>query len=121
VPAAFAGAGIAGAKPMGAAVEAVKLAKGLFIVPLMMVYSPLLLTDDNGWAGALTGALWCALLIIASATAIEGFAFRPMSALQRLLCVAASALLVYPALGTRLVGTALVVGALALNRYSAAR
>jgi len=119
--AAFAGAGIAGAKPMGAAVEAVKLAKGLFIVPLMMVYSPLLLTDDNGWAGALTGALWCALLIIASATAIEGFAFRPMSALQRLLCVAASALLVYPALGTRLVGTALVVGALALNRYSAAR
>lgn len=119
--AAFAGAGIAGAKPMGAAVEAVKLAKGLFIVPLMMVYSSLLLTDDNGWAGALTGALWCALLIIASATAIEGFAFRPMSALQRLLCVAASALLVYPALGTRLVGTALVVGALALNRYSAAR
>ena len=119
--AAFAGAGIAGAKPMGAAIEAVKLAKGLFIVPLMMVYSPLLLTGGNGWSGALTGALWCALLIVASATAIEGFAFRHMSALQRLICVAASALLVYPALGTRLTGAALVVAALALNRYSAAR
>jgi len=119
--AAFAGAGIAGAKPMGSAFEAVKLAKGLFIVPLMMVYSPLLLTGDNGWSDALQGALWCALLIVASATAIEGYAFRPMSVLQRILCVAASALLVYPSLGTRLFGTALVVASLALNRYSADR
>ena len=119
--AAFAGAGIASAKPMGAAIEAVKLAKGLFIVPLMMVYSPLLLTGDNSWGSALTGALWCALLIIASATAIEGFAFRRMSVLQRLLCVVASALLVYPSLISRLFGTALVVAALGVNRYSAAR
>ena len=51
--AAFAGAGIAGARPMGAAIEAVKLAKGLFLVPLMMVYSPLLLTADNSWGQVL--------------------------------------------------------------------
>jgi len=119
--AAFAGAGIAGARPMGAALEAVKLAKGLFIVPLMMVYSPLLLTPDNTWSGALSGALWCALLIVASATAIEGFAFKLMPPLQRLLCVVAAALLVYPALSTRLIGTVMLIGALALNRYSAVR
>ena len=119
--AAFAGAGIAGARPMGAALEAVKLAKGLFIVPLMMVYSPLLLTPGNTWSGALSGALWCALLIVASATAIEGFAFKPMPALQRLLCVVAAALLIYPALGSRLIGAVMLIGALALNRYSAVR
>ena len=119
--AAFAGAGIAGARPMGAALEAVKLAKGLFIVPLMMVYSPLLLTPENTWSGALSGALWCALLIVASATAIEGFAFKPMPALQRLLCVVAAALLIYPALGSRLIGAVMLIGALALNRYSAVR
>jgi len=119
--AAFAGAGIAGARPMGAAVEAVKLAKGLFIVPLMMVYSPLLLTAANDWGGALSGAFWCALLIVASATAIEGFAFRPMPALQRLLCIIASVLLVYPSLGTRVLGALLLATVLVLNRYSADR
>ena len=87
----------------------------------MMVYSPLLLTADNGWGSALLGALWCALLIIASATAIEGFAFKPMSALQRLACVVASALLIYPSLVSRLLGAVLVVAALALNRYSVVR
>ena len=39
--AAFAGAGVAGASPMRSAVEAVKLASGLFIIPLMMAYAPL--------------------------------------------------------------------------------
>ena len=47
--AAFAGAGIAGARPMSAAVSALKLANGLFGIPLMMAYSPLLLTDAQGW------------------------------------------------------------------------
>lgn len=113
--AAFAGAGIAGAKPMGAAFEAVKLAKGLFIVPLMMVYSPLLLTGDNGWGGALTGALWCALLIVAAAVAIEGYAFKWLSTLERVLCAGAAALLIYPTLTTRLGGSVLLTVVLLLN------
>ena len=117
--AAFAGAGIAGARPMGAAVEAVKLAKGLFIVPLMMVYSPLLLTDENGWGGALLGALVCALVIVASAVAIEGFAFHRMRAMERLLCAVSAALLIYPSLVTRVAGAVLLSLALLANRRAA--
>ena len=116
--AAFAGAGIAGARPMGAAFEAVKLAKGLFVVPLMMVYSPLLLLGENGWLDVLLGSLWCAALIVASATAIEGFAFRVMPATQRLMCSVAALLLIYPAPLARILGLVLVVAALAINRYS---
>ncbi len=114
--AAFAGAGLAGASPMGAAFEAVKLAKGLFIIPLMMVYSPLLLSAENTWAGALLGAFWCALLIAASAFAIEGFAVKLMPSSQRALCACAAALLVYPSSVTRVLGVAVLALALVLNQ-----
>lgn len=117
--AAFAGAGIAGARPMGAAFEAVKLAKGLFIVPLMMVYSPLLLTAENGWLDALLGATWCALLVVALAVAIEGYAFKALQTWQRGLSYVAAALLVYPSVLTRLAGAALLVGVLLLNLRAA--
>jgi len=119
--AAFAGAGIAGARPMGAAFEAVKLAKGLFIVPLMMVYSPLLLTGENGWGSVLQGAAWCALLVVALAIAIEGYAVKSLSTLQRWLAVLAAALLVYPSLVTRLAGTVLLACVLLLNKQAAER
>ena len=117
--AAFAGAGIAGARPMGAAFEAVKLAKGLFIVPLMMVYSPLLLTGENGWGSALQGAAWCALLVVALAIAVEGYGYKRLRTWQRWLAVLAAALLIYPGLATRLAGTALVLGVLLHNRREA--
>ncbi|HCD28577.1 MAG TPA: transporter, partial [Gammaproteobacteria bacterium] len=51
--AAFAGAGIAGAGPMRSAVEAFKLANGLFVIPLMMAYTPLLYGVDAGWGDVL--------------------------------------------------------------------
>lgn len=117
--AAFAGAGIASARPMASAFEAVKLAKGLFIVPLMMVYSPLLLTADNGWGGALEGAFWCALLIVALAIAIEGFAFHRLQSWQRWVGFVAAGLLVYPSLVSRCVGGVILVGVLLINRRSA--
>jgi TRAP-type uncharacterized transport system fused permease subunit len=40
--ASFAGAGIAGANPMRTAFTSWKLAKGLYIIPLIMAYRPLL-------------------------------------------------------------------------------
>jgi len=43
--AAFTAAGIAGSKPMATGVEAWKIAKGLYIVPLMFAYTPLVGAD----------------------------------------------------------------------------
>ena len=41
---------------MRSAVEAVKLASGLFIIPLMMAYA-LLLSTEFGWGGVLLAAM----------------------------------------------------------------
>ena len=114
--AAFAGAGIAGAKPMGAANEAVKLAKGLFVVPLMMVYSPLLYMGDNALPDVLLAGLWTAAVIVASAIAIEGWAFKPLTGALRMGAALASVGLIYPSLASRLAGVALLGVVLFINR-----
>jgi len=113
--AAFAGAGIAGARPLDASVEAVKLAKGLFVIPLMMVYSPLLYTGDTQLGAVLLAGLWTAALIVASAIAIEGWAFRTLVGSQRLAAACAAIALVYPSLVSRAVGVTLLGVVLFLN------
>ena len=74
--AAFAGAGVAGAAPMQSAVEAVKLASGLFIIPLMMAFSPLLLSAENGWSGVLMSALVTGLLMLMLSMVLQNSCLR---------------------------------------------
>ena len=47
-PESLAAAGIAGSSPMKTAFTSWKLAKGLYIIPIIMVYHPLLLNGSTG-------------------------------------------------------------------------
>lgn len=92
--AAFAASGIAGASPMRTGLAAWKFAKGLYIIPLMMAYSPLLL---NGSTTEIVFAVASGLLGLAAfAMAIEGYFLRRTNLLERLALVAATILLVAP-------------------------
>ena len=73
--AAFAGAGVAGAPPMKTAVEAFKLSNGLFVIPLLMAYTPLLLLDDLRWLDVVFAGLNALVLIVLLAIVLERFAF----------------------------------------------
>lgn len=114
--AAFAGAGVAGASPMGSAVEAVKLASGLFIIPLMMAYSPLLLSAEFGWAGVLLSAVVTGLLMLMLAMLLQQYLFRPVSPVGRTIALLAAALLVYPSTVSRAVGAVVAAGLMLANR-----
>ncbi|GGY57599.1 transporter [Bacterioplanes sanyensis] len=95
--AAFAGAGIAGAKPMGAAVQAFKLAKGYFLIPAMMAFSSLIWTDDVTLFGYLSALLATSALILAFAAAIEGqFASRLNNVWRGALLLLAISVMVLP-------------------------
>ena len=104
--ASFAGAGIAGANPMRTAFTSWKLAKGLYIIPLVMAYRPLL---GNGppWEVVLTMCS-CAAGLVAFAAALDRYLLRRATVLETTLFVAAAAGFFWPDLR---LGGALVVPA----------
>ena len=113
--AAFAGAGVAGASPMASAVEAVKLASGLFVIPLMMAFSPLLLSAEYGWSGVLLSAGVTGLLMLMLIMTMQQYLFAPVTRVPRLLALVAAGLLVYPSTESRVVGAMLAVAVMAVN------
>ncbi|MFN4100272.1 MAG: TRAP transporter permease [Pararhodobacter sp.] len=90
---AFAAAAIAGSRPMATGFTAWKMAKGLYIVPLLFAYSAIL-----------TGTLWekleIALFTIAAlyalAGAFEGHMEAPINRVMRVVMVALCAVLIWP-------------------------
>ncbi len=119
--AAFAGAGVAGAPPMRSAVEAFKLANGLFVIPLIMAYAPLLLTPDVGWLDVLASGAVALALILAIAMAAERFCFTALPRTLQTASAVAALLLVLPV--TRYAGMLLVVLIVAVDfwRWRSAR
>jgi TRAP transporter 4TM/12TM fusion protein len=97
--ASFAGAGIAGANPMRTAFTSWKLAKGLYILPIIMAYRPLLGMGKNyelmHWEVGLT-MLITTLGLVAFAGAIERYLFRKATWLETLLLWCAATALLWP-------------------------
>ena len=94
--AAFAGAGVAGAPPMRTAVEAFKLANGLFVIPLMMAYAPLLLGGDNGWYEVFFAGVVALAMVVAIAMLTERFLFTALDTLSWILGLIAIVCLLVP-------------------------
>ncbi len=75
--ASFAGAGIAGASPLKTALSSWKIAKGLYIIPIVMAYRPLL---GNGPVGEVVlTMIFTAIGLIAFTSALERFLFKTLS------------------------------------------
>jgi TRAP transporter 4TM/12TM fusion protein len=102
--AAFAGAGVAGAPPMRSAIEAFRLAGGLFLIPLMMAYSPLLLTGDTTWLDVGLAAIVTLALMVCVAMLTVRRLFAPVNNVLWIACALDVCLLVPPFDVSRLVG-----------------
>jgi TRAP transporter 4TM/12TM fusion protein len=112
--AAFAGAAIAGAKPMETGFQAWKFAKGLYLIPLFMVFNPEIILGGPLPYVLFTGAV-AALALVAFAGAIEGWLFAPMGPLARLLVVPGTVATFWPSLAVEVVGAGLLVAIIGLN------
>jgi TRAP transporter 4TM/12TM fusion protein len=107
--AAFAAAGIADTRPMPAGVTAWKLAKGLYVIPLLFAYTPLL---TGTWSEVLPLALAVAAGLYAFAGLLDGYLEGPLNAPLRCVAGAAALLLLWP--GSGWAGAALGAGLLAV-------
>ena len=122
--ASFAGAAIAKASPMRTAFASWKLAKGLYIIPLVMAYRPLLGMGDNyellHWEVILT-MITTTLGLVAFASALERFFIRRATLLETGLFWLAAAGLLWTSFWTEAAGFILLVIALALQKFSSGR
>jgi TRAP transporter 4TM/12TM fusion protein len=116
----FAGAAIAGSKPMATGVQAWKFAKGLYLIPMFMVFNPEIIMG-----GPLHILAWNGLIAIlalgAFAAALEGYLFTRMSWLPRIAITGAIVAVFYPNFMVEAVGVAVMILALGANWLASRR
>lgn len=82
----FAGAAVAGSKPMETSVQAWKFAKGLYLIPAFMVFNPEIILGGELWY-----VIWTGVIVVIGLTgfvgAVEGYLFTWMDTLSRVLVV----------------------------------
>jgi len=92
--AAFAGAGIAGASPMKTGFASWKIAKGLYIIPIVMAYRPLL--GNGPTSEVIMTTFFTTIGLIAFTSTMERFLFRKLNLIETLLMAAAALALFWP-------------------------
>ncbi|SMC19661.1 TRAP transporter, 4TM/12TM fusion protein [Desulfacinum hydrothermale DSM 13146] len=103
--ASFAGAGIAGSSPMRTAFTSWKLAKGLYIIPVVMAYHPLLL---NGPAGEVVRTIvGTALALLAFVVAMERYFLAPIGWVETALYAASAVAMIWVGRGINYAGMGL--------------
>ncbi len=114
--AAFAAAGIAGTKPMPTGITSWKIAKGLYLVPVLFAYSPII---SGTWPERLTIFFWSALGLHAMAGLLQWRIDRPLNALTAAMLALSAALLLWPPLSTHyhVAGAVLLFGVVFWQKY----
>ena len=120
--AAYAGSAIAKADPMKTGFNATKLAIAAFIVPYIFAFSPQMLFVDVTGAFQVAQICVSALLgIFGVAAALNGFLYRPVPVLLRVLLAIGGLGMMIPGTASDITGFVLVVGIVLYQRYSARR
>jgi TRAP transporter 4TM/12TM fusion protein len=103
---AYAGAAVAKADPWKTGLQAWKTAKGLYIIPLLAVFTPItpLHWDQASGTEILLALLTAFLGLWAFAACVEGFFYTKLSVFRRLLWGVASGMLLLPFLTTDIIG-----------------
>ncbi|RBI68694.1 TRAP transporter permease [Vreelandella sulfidaeris] len=116
----FAGAAIAGSKPMETSFQAWKFAKGLYLIPLFMVFNPEIIMG-----GPVPVVIWNGVIAIlalgAFAAALEGYLFTRMSWLPRIAITGAIIAVFYPNLLSEVAGVVVMVVAIGANWLASKR
>jgi len=117
--AAYSAAGIAGSKPLPTGVEAWKLAKGLYIIPLLFVYTPILFEGPLVWvAETVVSAV---LGLYCFAVFFEGYFLRSINIFQRVLFFVVAFLLIFPNFKLHVCGFILFALVLIVEKFYAAK
>ena len=115
--AAFAASGIAGSRPLPTAIEAFKLAKGLLLIPIFFLYTRLL---SGLTLATMKPAIILLIGLFSFTISIEGFLFKPLSYIERVLFFIVGLLMFYPMIETNIVGF-VITAVLSVYYFAAAK
>jgi TRAP-type uncharacterized transport system fused permease subunit len=105
---------------METSLQAWKYAKGLYLIPLFMVFNPEII-----YGGSLPYVIWTGVIAILAlacfAAALEGYLFRPMDAVSRLMVVPGTVAIFWPDMVVEIAGAALLAGIVGWNWMGARR
>ena len=118
--AAYAGSAIAKSNPMKTGVNATKLAIAAFIVPYIFAYSPSLLFENvSGFMQVLQIAITSIIGIFGVATCLNGYLFKQVNIILRVVILLGGLLLMVPSTVTDLIGIVIVAGVVILQYFIA--
>jgi TRAP transporter 4TM/12TM fusion protein len=117
---AFAAANIAGSEMMATGIEAFRLGIAGFLIPFAFVFHPEILLQGT-WPQVLVMSGFAAASAVALAVAVVGQAGAPLAAWERLLALAASALMVMREVPVQVTGLVLLAALVAWTTRRAAR
>ena len=119
--AAYAGSAIAKSNPLKTGVTATRLAITAFIVPYIFAFSPemLIIGSDKPWYEIvlLVITALCGIYIISAG--MEGYMFKTMSWLERILALVGGLCMVIPGIATDAIGLALIILVFVIQKIGA--
>ena len=113
--AAYAGAAIAHGNPMKTGVNATKLAIAAFIVPYILALNPAMVFVDTSAIEVVSIIVTSLVGMFALSMSLEGFCRGPLPALLRIVAAAGGLMLIYPGIGTDIIGVLLVGAVIAFQ------
>ena len=119
--AAYAGSAIAKAPPMKTAINATKLAIAAFIVPYIFAMNPAMLFVDTTAVQVVVVVITSLVGMFGVAASLNGFLFRRINALIRILFAAGGLLMLDPSTMTDIIGLAILVLAFAWQYIASKR
>ena len=126
--AAYAGSAIAKSPPMKTAFNATKLAIAAFVVPYIFALNPTMLFQFEPGTSTAMMVIQSVLIVITSlaglfgvAAALNGFLYRPLNPLFRILIAAGGLCMMMPGNLTDVIGVVVVVAVVIFQRMSAKR
>ena len=117
--AAYAGSAIAKAPPMKTALNATKLAIAAFVVPYVFAMNPTMLLVEASVLEVIIVVATSLIGIFGVASALNGYLFRPIPLLIRMMCAAGGLLMLDPSTVTDLIGIAVLAAAILFQYFSA--
>ncbi|MFP6891747.1 MAG: TRAP transporter fused permease subunit, partial [Nitrospinota bacterium] len=116
---AFIAAGIAKCDPMETGWKSLKLAKPLYVIPLLFAYTPLLM--DGPWEQVILVWVGAALAFICSSAVLEGYLIRVLTWGDRAMLSAAALALFWNGIWFKTAGLALMVANILMQRTRPAK